>query len=174
MKLSTIQISTCKRASFQCRSLLPRTQKENCPDAIKQFGRYITLHDPRADPVEVKQDYELDIVTELNNDDIFDNIIIAVAHQQFCNLILINTKLPIASSAIQRPALTTAWQVQGANTRGLWSSADDHYTTPIPPHPKHQFEFILKFSISLPESHKKPHIFSEKASHHFRLLSFLF
>lgn len=70
------------------------TFKENCPDVrntrvvdiyfeLQQFGLDITIFDPWADPAEVKHEYGLDIVTTLNNDDVFDGIIIAVAHRQF-------------------------------------------------------------------------------------------
>lgn len=70
------------------------TFKENCPDVrntrvvdiydeLKQFGLDVTIFDPWADPLAVQEEYGLDIVTVLNDDDIFHGIVIAVAHQQF-------------------------------------------------------------------------------------------
>jgi UDP-N-acetyl-D-glucosamine/UDP-N-acetyl-D-galactosamine dehydrogenase len=70
------------------------TFKENCPDVrntrvvdiyheLKDFGTDITIYDPWADPKEVKHEYGLDIVTKLKDDEIYDGIIIAVAHKEF-------------------------------------------------------------------------------------------
>lgn len=70
------------------------TFKENCPDVrntrvvdiyheLKQFGTDITIYDPWADPKEVEHEYGLSIVTKLKDDEIYDGIIIAVAHKEF-------------------------------------------------------------------------------------------
>jgi UDP-N-acetyl-D-galactosamine dehydrogenase len=72
------------------------TFKENCPDVrntrvvdiyheLKQFGTDITVYDPWADPKEVEHEYGLKIVTKLKDDEIYDGIIIAVAHKEFLN-----------------------------------------------------------------------------------------
>jgi UDP-N-acetyl-D-galactosamine dehydrogenase len=70
------------------------TFKENCPDVrntrvvdiyheLKQFGLDVTIYDPWADPKEVAHEYGLEIVTKLKDDEIYDGIIIAVAHKEF-------------------------------------------------------------------------------------------
>ncbi|WP_343688988.1 nucleotide sugar dehydrogenase [Chitinophaga sp.] len=70
------------------------TFKENCPDVrntrvvdiyheLIDFGLDVTIYDPWADPEEVKHEYGLDIVTSLNENEIYDGIIIAVAHKEF-------------------------------------------------------------------------------------------
>lgn len=70
------------------------TFKENCPDVrntrvvdiyheLKQFGTDVTIYDPWADPKEVAHEYGLEIVTKLRDDEIYDGIIIAVAHKEF-------------------------------------------------------------------------------------------
>ncbi|OMP76921.1 nucleotide sugar dehydrogenase [[Flexibacter] sp. ATCC 35208] len=70
------------------------TFKENCPDVrntrvvdiyheLIDFGLDVTIYDPWADSEEVKHEYGLDIVTSLNENEIYDGIIIAVAHKEF-------------------------------------------------------------------------------------------
>ena len=69
------------------------TFKENCPDLrntriidivaeLKEFGIQVDIHDPWADPEEAKQEYQLDLVSELKPDQ-YDAIIMAVAHDQY-------------------------------------------------------------------------------------------
>jgi UDP-N-acetyl-D-galactosamine dehydrogenase len=73
--------------------ILGITFKENCPDTrntkvvdiIKELRDYdinITIHDPWANPVEVKHEYGLDILTEMPAGR-FDATILAVAHETF-------------------------------------------------------------------------------------------
>jgi UDP-N-acetyl-D-galactosamine dehydrogenase len=70
------------------------TFKENCPDVrntrvvdiyaeLKQFGLEIDIYDPWADIAEVKHEYGLDVMNELNNSVVYDAIIVAVAHNEF-------------------------------------------------------------------------------------------
>lgn len=70
------------------------TFKENCPDVrntkvidiiatLKDYDTEVTIYDPWASVVEVKQEYGLDIVTELPATTKFDAIVLAVAHNEF-------------------------------------------------------------------------------------------
>ena len=70
------------------------TFKENCPDVrntrvvdiyheLKQYGLDITVYDPWADPEEVKREYGVQIITQLNGHEVYDGIVIAVAHREF-------------------------------------------------------------------------------------------
>lgn len=79
--------------------LLGMTFKENCPDIrntrvvdiyyeLQEFGCDVEVYDPWANPEEVKEEYNIDI---LNNPEslsyrYFDAVILAVAHQEFQNL----------------------------------------------------------------------------------------
>ena len=69
------------------------TFKENCPDvrntkvvdvikALQDYDANITIHDPWADPEEVKHEYGLDIEHELPKGK-FDAVVLAVAHKGF-------------------------------------------------------------------------------------------
>lgn len=73
--------------------ILGFTFKENCPDIrntrvidiykeLNQFGLSIDIHDPWADPNEVKLEYNLAIKTKLTKAK-YQAIIIAVAHSEF-------------------------------------------------------------------------------------------
>lgn len=73
--------------------ILGFTFKENCPDIrntrvidiykeLHQFGLEVDIHDPWADPEEVKHEYNMDIKTKLNGGN-YQAIIIAVAHNEF-------------------------------------------------------------------------------------------
>jgi UDP-N-acetyl-D-galactosamine dehydrogenase len=70
------------------------TFKENCPDVrntrvvdiyheLKQYGLDITIYDPWADPEEVKEEYGVQITTQLTGNEVYDGIVIAVAHREF-------------------------------------------------------------------------------------------
>lgn len=70
------------------------TFKENCPDVrntrvvdiykeLSQFGLAVDIYDPWADAAEVKHEYGLNILSEINANDIYDAIIVAVAHNEF-------------------------------------------------------------------------------------------
>lgn len=68
------------------------TFKENCPDIrnsrvidvireMQEFGCHVDVHDPWADKEEVRQEYGLDLISEVQGD--YDAIILAVAHNEF-------------------------------------------------------------------------------------------
>jgi UDP-N-acetyl-D-glucosamine/UDP-N-acetyl-D-galactosamine dehydrogenase len=72
------------------------TFKENCPDIrntkvidiiseLKHFGAEVIVYDPWADPMEVKHEYGLDIITSFNNRK-YSAIVLAVAHNEFRDL----------------------------------------------------------------------------------------
>jgi UDP-N-acetyl-D-galactosamine dehydrogenase len=73
------------------------TFKENCPDVrntkvvdilstLKSYGTNLTIYDPWASPEEVKNEYGWDSVKEIDNTEIFDAVILAVAHTAFESL----------------------------------------------------------------------------------------
>lgn len=73
--------------------ILGFTFKENCPDIrntrvidiykeLKQFGLHVDIHDPWADPEEVKLEYGMDIQTKFIGGN-YKAIIVAVAHHEF-------------------------------------------------------------------------------------------
>lgn len=73
------------------------TFKENCPDVrntrvvdiyheLIQFGMEVDIFDPWADIVEVKHDYSIDILNELDDNIIYDAVIVAVAHSDFLKI----------------------------------------------------------------------------------------
>lgn len=72
------------------------TFKENCPDIrnsrvidvieeLQEFGCNIDVYDPWADKEEVKEEYNLDLKSNLELEK-YDGIILAVAHNEFKNL----------------------------------------------------------------------------------------
>lgn len=76
--------------------ILGVTFKENCPDIrntkvvdiyheLKSFGLEVDVYDPWADPEEVKEEYSISSLSELNKES-YDAIILAVAHDQFGKL----------------------------------------------------------------------------------------
>jgi UDP-N-acetyl-D-galactosamine dehydrogenase len=69
------------------------TFKENCPDirnskvidvihSLEDYETNVTIHDPWANPEEVKHEYDLDILTETPAGK-FDAVVVAVAHKAF-------------------------------------------------------------------------------------------
>ena len=77
--------------------ILGVTFKENCPDVrntkvveiyaeLKQFGLDVDLWDPWANATEVKQEYNIDIVSEIAESKKYDVILLAVAHHEFITL----------------------------------------------------------------------------------------
>lgn len=69
--------------------------KENCPDVrnsrvidiykeLKQFGLKVDIYDPHADKEEVREEYKLELVEEINIH--YDAIILAVSHDEFLNM----------------------------------------------------------------------------------------
>ena len=78
--------------------ILGITFKENCTDirntkvmdivnTLIEYDVDVTMYDPWANPVEVKHEYGLDILTEMPKEK-FDAIVVAVAHQAFKSLVL--------------------------------------------------------------------------------------
>lgn len=70
------------------------TFKENCPDVrntrvvdifheLIQFGLNVDVYDPWADAEEVKHEYGIGILNNLDSDVVYDAIIVAVAHNEF-------------------------------------------------------------------------------------------
>lgn len=83
--------------------ILGITFKENCPDVrntkvvnvykeLKEYGLNVDLHDPWANKQEVKDEYNVDLLTELNKSDKYDVIIIAVSHKEFLTMDLKSLK----------------------------------------------------------------------------------
>ncbi|MDN3548093.1 nucleotide sugar dehydrogenase [Mucilaginibacter aquaedulcis] len=74
------------------------TFKENCPDVrntrvvdivnvLKGYETHCEIFDPWADPNEVKQEYNVDTIKDINNlRGSYDAIIVAVAHREFFEL----------------------------------------------------------------------------------------
>ncbi|MGZ3755650.1 MAG: nucleotide sugar dehydrogenase [Mucilaginibacter sp.] len=69
--------------------------KENCPDTRNtkvvdiynhfiQLGMIVDVHDPFADSVEVKSEYNIELIKELDKE--YDAIVLAVAHSTYGNL----------------------------------------------------------------------------------------
>ena len=52
---------------------------------LKEYGVYITIYDPLANPEEVKHEYELTTSKALPEKK-FDAIVLTVAHKEFLNL----------------------------------------------------------------------------------------
>lgn len=73
------------------------TFKENCPDVrntkvidilntLKDYQTNITIYDPWADPLDVKQEYDWDSVRELKDIERADAVVLAVSHTEFQTL----------------------------------------------------------------------------------------
>ena len=76
--------------------LLGITFKENCPDVrntkvvdiyneLVQFGINVDVYDPWADATEVKHEYGVEILNQLE-DKKYDSVIVAVAHDEFLSI----------------------------------------------------------------------------------------
>lgn len=70
------------------------TFKENCPDVrntrvvdiyheLVSFGLDVDVYDPWADSDEVKHEYGLEIINKLDDNVVYDALIVAVAHKEF-------------------------------------------------------------------------------------------
>lgn len=75
--------------------ILGITFKENCTDIrnsrvidifteLQQFGLEVDVYDPHANAEEVKNEYQIDLISEI--DKRYDAIVLAVSHQEFLNL----------------------------------------------------------------------------------------
>ncbi len=78
------------------------TFKENCPDIrnsrvidvikeLQEYGCDVQVADYWADKEEVKREYNLDLVKDVNNDE-YEAVVLAVAHDKYKNMKLNNTK----------------------------------------------------------------------------------
>ncbi len=76
--------------------ILGVTFKENCPDIrntkvidiyneLKEFGTNVDILDPWASKDEVKHEYDVDIITELDKNKTYGAVLLAVAHDEFNN-----------------------------------------------------------------------------------------
>ena len=94
-----VRLMVRKNIIVRCANILMLgiTFKENCSDVrntkvvdilntLKGYDIKTTIYDPLAEPAEVKQEYGWESVTELNEGDKYDAVIIAVAHDQFKSL----------------------------------------------------------------------------------------
>lgn len=72
------------------------TFKENCPDLrntrvvdiIQELGEYsvrVDVYDPWVDPESAKNEYGIELVTDLSEGD-YDGIVLAVGHRQFAEM----------------------------------------------------------------------------------------
>ena len=77
--------------------ILGVTFKENCPDirntkvvdivtTLSEYTNNITVYDPWANADHVMHEYKIPIVNVLSPDEMFDVIILAVAHKEFLTL----------------------------------------------------------------------------------------
>ena len=82
--------------------ILGITFKENCPDIrntkvievfneLNDYGLETEIYDPFASKVEVKKEFNLDLIPELNKK--YNLIILAVAHDEFKNINIENLKI---------------------------------------------------------------------------------
>ena len=81
--------------------ILGFTFKENCPDTrntkvvdvyreLKEFGANVDIYDYEADPVEVREEYGIDIIDKINTT--YSGIMLAVAHKKFASIDLDSIK----------------------------------------------------------------------------------
>jgi len=81
--------------------ILGFTFKENCPDTrntkvvdvyreLKEFGANVDVYDYEADPVEVREEYGIDIIDKINTT--YSGIMLTVAHKKFASIDLDSIK----------------------------------------------------------------------------------
>ena len=74
--------------------ILGITFKENCPDIrntkvvdiyeeLKQYGLNVDIYDPWADEKEVKDEYNIEIMPQINNSKKYEAVVVTVAHKDF-------------------------------------------------------------------------------------------
>lgn len=91
LKLMIQKIHTIKGSNVL---ILGVTFKENCPDIrntkvvdiyteLCEFGLNVDIYDPWASPLEVKEEYGVDIISALDNDKKYHAVLLAVAHNEF-------------------------------------------------------------------------------------------
>lgn len=77
--------------------ILGVTFKENCPDVrntkvidvyheLEEYGIKVDIYDPWADIKEVKQEYGIDILSDLIDNKKYDSVIVAVSHEEFLEM----------------------------------------------------------------------------------------
>lgn len=77
--------------------MLGITFKENCPDIrntkaidiyheLKEYDIEVDIYDPWADPIEVKQEYDINTFTVFPECNVYTAIILAVAHKEFLSI----------------------------------------------------------------------------------------
>lgn len=77
--------------------ILGVTFKENCPDVrntkvvdvyreLKEYGVKVDIYDPWADPAEVEHEYGVKILSELNENQKYNAVIVAVSHTEFLEM----------------------------------------------------------------------------------------
>ena len=77
--------------------ILGITFKENCPDirntkivdiysTLSEYTSNITIYDPLANVTEVKKEYNLGIIHQLDTSKRYDAVILGVAHKEFMSL----------------------------------------------------------------------------------------
>ena len=75
--------------------ILGLTFKENCPDIrntkvvdvvseLESYSCIVDVHDPHADPIETDREYSINLI-ELSEKELYDVIILAVAHDEYVN-----------------------------------------------------------------------------------------
>ncbi len=86
--------------------ILGFTFKENCPDvrntkvidivkALKEYNINVTIYDPWANPSIAKHEYDVNILTKLPKEK-YDSLILAVAHNEFNSIDIINSAKDIS------------------------------------------------------------------------------
>ena len=81
------------------------TFKENCPDIrnskvidvithLQDYGLEVITYDPWADVEEVSQEYSIDLLAKLEEENKFDVMVLSVSHQEFLELNLKNYLTP--------------------------------------------------------------------------------
>lgn len=77
--------------------ILGVTFKENCPDIrntkvvdiyreLREFGLHVDIYDPWASAEEVKHEYDVDIINELDGNKRYEAVLLTVAHDEFKDL----------------------------------------------------------------------------------------
>lgn len=95
-KLVKLMISKGHKIKGGRTLILGVTFKENCPDIrntkvvdiyneLVQYGLEVDIYDPWADKEEVNNEYGIHLLERIKEDEGYDSIIIAVAHDQFKN-----------------------------------------------------------------------------------------
>lgn len=77
--------------------VLGMTFKENCPDVrntkvvdvyheLIKYGLVTDIYDPWVNPIEVKEEYNIDVFSHLPKDESYEAIIVAVSHDEFLSM----------------------------------------------------------------------------------------